>query len=146
MCRRWLWDYGTVSKRITIGKRTRDGPAVLPNGVRLSCGAKFEHTQTYDSFKRRRRQLQARVRWPAHLLSPGHDKQFRATPRTGAVGGRPVAHKRVSTHTARGNDVIGSGSLMAKGRQFKVDRGAVEVRDESTILSVPQGPPCTRRH
>jgi len=36
-----------------------------PNGVRLSCGAKFEHTQTYDSLKKRRRQLQALVRQQA---------------------------------------------------------------------------------
>src|SRR5438034_8012853 len=35
---------------------------VLPNGARLSCGATFEHAQTYDSSNRRRRQLQAQVR------------------------------------------------------------------------------------
>ena len=39
------------------------GPYVAPpNGARLSCGATFEHAQTYDSSNRRRRQLQALVR------------------------------------------------------------------------------------
>src|SRR5438876_10386249 len=33
-----------------------------PNGARLSCGATLERAQTYDSSKRRRRQLQAQVR------------------------------------------------------------------------------------
>src|SRR6266581_5169982 len=48
-----------------------------PNGVRLSCGATFEHAQTYDSSNRRRRQLQAQVRLALidshrHLASPVH--------------------------------------------------------------------------
>src|SRR3989442_5964230 len=38
------------------------GVRAQPNGARLSCGATFEHTQTYDSSKKRRRELQALVR------------------------------------------------------------------------------------
>src|SRR5439155_11310484 len=57
-----------------------------PNGARLSCGATFEHAQTYDSSKRRRRQLQAQVRpatiepHDAHTLTL-HDHEPRTLPR-----------------------------------------------------------------
>src|SRR5439155_10770496 len=33
-----------------------------PNGARLSCAAMLQRSQTYDSFKSRRRQLQPQVR------------------------------------------------------------------------------------
>src|SRR5207249_4078922 len=57
-----------------------------PNGARLSCGATFEHAQTYDSSNRRRRQLQAQVRpatiepHDAHTLTL-HDHEPRTLPR-----------------------------------------------------------------
>src|SRR2546426_7043500 len=50
----------------------------LPNGARLSCGAKFEHTQTYDSFKKRRRQLQALVRQAASSWPDGAPQEAQA--------------------------------------------------------------------
>jgi len=59
---------------------------VTPNGARLSCGATLERAQTYDSSKRRRRQLQAQVRpatiepHDAHTLAL-HDHEPRTLPR-----------------------------------------------------------------
>src|SRR2546427_8683984 len=51
-----LTRWGSQQNVVAVGLHAQ------PNGVRLSCGAKFERTQTYDSFKGRRRQLQAQVR------------------------------------------------------------------------------------
>src|SRR5437667_147432 len=62
------------------------GSRCAPNGARLSCGATFEHAQTYDSSNRRRRQLQAQVRpatiepHDAHTLTL-HDHEPRTLPR-----------------------------------------------------------------
>src|SRR5438445_12763046 len=60
-----------------------------PNGARLSCGATFEHAQTYDSSDRRRRQLQAQVRLA--LIDSHRHRASRVHALARALLGNPAA-------------------------------------------------------
>ena len=63
-----------------MGSSLLCGGGRLPNGARLSCGAKFEHTQTYDSSKKRLRQLQALVRRPINVRTKEMEELLKAPP------------------------------------------------------------------
>src|SRR5437773_11778490 len=85
--------------------------SVLPNGARLSCGATFEHAQTYDSSNRRRRQLQAQVR-PA-TIEP-HDEHTLAL-----HGHEPRTLPRAPTNTVFFAAPRPNGARLSSGATFE---------------------------
>src|SRR5439155_15531458 len=82
-----------------------------PNGARLSCGATFEHAQTYDSSNRRRRQLQAQVR-PA-TIEP-HDEHTLAL-----HGHEPRTLPRAPTNTVFFGGARPNGARLSCGALVK---------------------------